>query len=47
MAFDIGRQLRDPIEAPQAVPRVDACPGTLLLIRLLKMIEPLLYETGV
>ncbi len=26
MAFDIGRQLRDPIEAPQTVPSVDARP---------------------
>ncbi len=23
--FDIGRQLRDPVEAPQTVPKVDAC----------------------
>ncbi len=25
-AFDIGRQLRDPPEAPQTVPSVDTCP---------------------
>ncbi len=47
VAFNIGRQLRDLIEARRQYPMLMHTLCTLLLIQLLRMTEPLFYETGV